>query len=112
MPPASTKRPVLDTDTWNRVRDLFDRCQNLPPQDRARALAEWTADRPELREEVESLFTDQKTLSIDLDKPVLAQLAEMHDADETDEWTNTLTHSAGKYQLVRKLGTGGMAEVV
>ncbi len=82
----TSRQPILDEKQWAEVRALFDRCFELPAAEREAVLAN---ENEAVREQVLSL---------------LAQVA----SEASPAFHPT---KFGKYWLLDRLGTGGMAEV-
>lgn len=82
---TSRQQPILDDKQWAEVRALFDRCLELSAAEREAILAN---ENEAVRGQVESL------------------LAQVEPENETFHPTRF-----GKYWLLDRLGTGGMAEV-
>jgi eukaryotic-like serine/threonine-protein kinase len=83
---------MRDDARWNRIEEIFHEALALEPHDRAEYVQTACGHDDGLRERVESLLAQDKSLAA-LDDAVAARAR------------------IGPYQLVRKLGAGGMGEV-
>ena len=108
-------------ERWREIRALFDRVQELPPDERARVLDAACAEDPELRHEVESLHDLAAEAEPFLESPA-AEDAALFRATETGgllgDFAPTEDESAarpggriGPYRIVREIGHGGMGTV-
>src|SRR4051794_12106556 len=83
---------MRDDPRWNRIEEIFHEALALEPHDRAEYVQTACGHDDRLRERVESLLAQDKSLAA-LDDAVSAK------------------GRIGPYQLVSKLGAGGMGEV-
>lgn len=103
----------MDSETWRRVRELFDSLVDLPAQDWAQRLTELGVDDPRLRAEVMALLDadreDVIRTGVSAQAPdILFQLA---DDDEKAQLQRLVGQRVGPFRLVRELGHGGMGTV-
>ncbi len=107
---------ILPNKDWDRVRELFDRCVELPPEDRDRFLAQQTQESAELREEVISLLQQLEESDSFFKSPFPSLLppptkTPLVEASSHLAASEPPAQQLGKYLLFHRLGQGGMAEV-
>ncbi|HUN80413.1 MAG TPA: serine/threonine-protein kinase [Phycisphaerae bacterium] len=96
----------MNADRLSEARVLFDELVELPLPQRGRSLREKCASDPELRGLVERLLQQHdKGLGEFLERPYVDASAEVAAVDEE------LPSRIGAYEIVRKLGEGGMGIV-
>ena len=96
--PAKIARTV--SATWARVKQVFAACYQLPPQNRARFLAETCGGDETLLAEVQSLIAAYEQSGTFLDQPAVAAVHEIHPGVRL-----------GPYEVIERVGAGGMGEV-
>jgi serine/threonine-protein kinase len=103
----------MQADTWQRVREVFERASELPAAERSAYLEHACAGDPAIRREVEAL------LQADSESASTAALAAGHpdlvDAINVDAREREREHLAGRrigaWRLLREIGRGGMGAV-
>lgn len=101
-------RPRPDADRLRRIEQLYHDTRERPAATRTAYLLETCPNDEELREEVASLLALDGTDSI-LEEPVLALAAPL--LDEPLEPEMAPGSMAGPYEILEKIGAGGMGEV-
>ena len=89
---------------WLEVRAIFERCTELPPEERETYLNTTLGARRDLRIQVERLLKKSEVAQGVMESPLLLALPSTGDVPFRP-------FRVGKYVLLRRLGSGGMAEV-
>jgi eukaryotic-like serine/threonine-protein kinase len=97
---------VISPGDWQRVKEAFHSAVELDPEQRKSFLDEFRSEEPELFRELESLLGHQQpTIQVFDDRALLLSgLAQ----DEQLSWEG---RKIGSYQVVAKIGEGGMGAV-
>ena len=100
----------MNSERHQKVSELFQAVQEIPPAERSDFLAARCAGDDDLRQQVESLMAAAATL---FEAPaVTTTLGEQpHLTDRADHETARVGGQIGHYKIVSHLGTGGMGEV-
>ncbi len=102
---------ILPEEKWLRVRALFEQCLELKAEERKALLDKETQGDVALRQEVESLLTQNEIPTHYLDKPLIQRLSEQTLNPLPLQPQTPVLERVGKYLLFHRLGSGGMAEV-
>ena len=94
----------MNKENWERAKELFDRAQQLSPDDRKGFLAHECSDDPDLAEEVKRLlgFYDSEFL----ESPALNDPTPFLDDERFSPG-----QMIGRYRIRKLIGTGGMGRV-
>ncbi|MBL8209557.1 MAG: protein kinase [Bryobacterales bacterium] len=100
----------MDAARWQRISDAFSAACDAAPADRERILEQQCAADATLRAEVESLLRrhDQTGNAID---QLRSAIGGLHRDDKPPVRLTPGTRLAGRFQVTRLLGAGGMGEV-
>ena len=94
--------------SWQKVKKIFAGALLLQPEERPKYIFEQCRDDKTLADEVESLLNSYDDAALFLESPAVEILADeiINDSPELSEG-KFLKH----YQIIRKIGAGGMGEV-
>ena len=95
-------------ERWQRIEQLYHSALGRAPGERAAYLAAECAGDEELRREVESLISNGQEGGAFLERPALEVAAERYVSGVTADLTG---RKLGRYEVVSRLGAGGMGEV-
>jgi serine/threonine protein kinase/Tfp pilus assembly protein PilF len=98
----------MTPEHWQQVKDLLQAALERESSQRAAFLDEACAGDDELRREVESLLEAHEQAGSFIKAPAVEVAAELM-AEEAAH--SRVGHSIGPYQIVRRLGAGGMGDV-
>ena len=103
----------MQTDRWRQIESLFHQALERAPKDRDLFLAMACDADVALRKEVESLLASQQKSDGLLEEPAADLAAEWAQASRqaTGRTENLKQQAIGPYQILSKLGKGGMGEV-
>src|SRR5262245_27298964 len=101
-------KDVMNPDRWRQVEQLFHSALEREDSQRAAFLADACADDDSLRREVESLLAHQSQAENLMAAPVMEVAAKALADDQIGSMTG---QSLGSYQILSRLGAGGMGEV-
>ena len=103
----------MQTDRWRQIESLFHQALERAPKDRDLFLAIACDADVALRKEVESLLASQQKSDGLLEEPAADLAAEWAQASRqaTGRTENLKQQAIGPYQILYKLGKGGMGEV-
>jgi len=98
----------VDSDLWERAKDLFAQASALEGPPRAAFLDDACRGEAGLREEVESLLAAHGVPLAVVDRPATDYVPEDALEPGSEQW---LGRRVGAYQLVARIGRGGMGDV-
>ena len=96
-------------DSWQRVKEVFDRVVDLPRGERTALLERACNGDQALRREVESLLQADADASTFIEKPALPIARDVLDMISGNE--PVVGRQFGAYRIVRELGRGGLGTV-
>ncbi len=108
---------MIRGERWQRVKELLDRSLDLSPDDRRAYLEDSCAGDELLVRQVESLLAEQDRAGDFLERPIFdlgdaaGSDAAGSDATRSDATRFDAGRRIGPYQLIRRLGQGGMGTV-
>src|SRR5687768_10060067 len=95
------------SERWHEIKDILYKALEMEPAERSSFLDKVCGKDNELRQEIESLIAAHGAAER-LESPALEMIA----ADVSNEVTNELAgKSLGHYQVIEKIGSGGMGDV-
>lgn len=100
---------MMDADRFSQISERFEAARSLPPDRRARYLADACKGDPDLRREVEELLAEH-TRQSPLDTSTPGQLADLITRRPPGHETGTPTR-IDRYTIVEHIGEGGMGSV-
>ena len=105
----------MTPERWQQIRTVFERAELLSDPERAEYLDRACASDPELRAEVESLLAVAAQAGGEFLNTPAADLMQSSEQAELapswTAWTTWIDRRIGPYQIVAKIGHGGMGEV-
>jgi serine/threonine protein kinase len=104
------RNTAMEPERWKRIEDLYHAALDRDESARAAFLQESCNGEEDLRREVESLLYYSQRADSFIETPVLELAAESF-ANEDADGRVMLGRRIGQYELVAKLGSGGMGEV-
>ena len=97
---------------WNRVTELFDRAQTLPPQEQEEFLSKECGGSEELQQEVKSLLRASGQAADYLERPAIDRTTiQKMVEEEFDLGADPKQHLSEDYQVSKLLGQGAFASV-
>ncbi len=101
----------MSPERWRRIEEVYHAALERPPDQRAAFLAEVCGDDDELRREVESLLGHGESPEALLDRPAWEAAGELLDTHTMDQTRDLAGHRISHYEILQKLGEGGMGAV-
>lgn len=98
----------MGQENWRQVKEIFAEALRQPPEVRPQFLDRVCRDDKNLRREVESLLSSLDSAEYFLESPAVGEVV-----DEVLKETLNFTKGEflGHYEIIRKIGTGGMGDV-
>src|SRR5436190_24199778 len=97
----------MDSERWQQIKTLLQSALEREPDERYAFLATACAGDDLLCQEIESLITSQEQADGFIESPAFAPMAESL-GDQPDTLAG---QSFGPYQIIARIGVGGMGEV-
>ena len=107
--PESSRVPSLER--WERMRQLFHDALGRPASDRDAYLEEACGNDPALLAEINRLFKAHDEAGAFLEAPAVEPFASSRVTDSTQPMSLALGARLGAYELISRVGMGGMGEV-
>lgn len=95
-------------ERWQKVREIFDGAIQRPPEDRRRFVESACETDESLLSEVEALLSSLESAGDFLESSPVARLAGDSMTDQAEPSPGTLI---GHYEVIRRIGEGGMGKV-
>src|SRR6266540_2437657 len=95
-------------ENWEKVREIFDSALRRQPEERRRFVHEACGKDKTLLAEVESLLSSLDSADGFLERPAVAEVADVIQAEQKKLKTGKCF---GHYEIVEQIGAGGMGEV-
>src|SRR5207302_6767772 len=98
----------MTPERWQQVEEVLQAALDRPPHERASFLNEACSEDEALRQEASSLIEAYDEAGNFIEEPAIA-----HDAHIliSSHQRNNIDREIGPYQIVERLGAGGMGEV-
>src|ERR1700736_6107997 len=98
----------MTPERWQRVEMLCNAALECEASQRGAFLAQACGGDDELRREVESLLSQEKSAEAFLESPAIGPAAKMFSEEQRE---SLIGRQMGSYQILSLLGAGGMGEV-
>jgi len=99
----------MEVERLKQIEDIYHAALEIPPGKRESFFKEFCGEDENLRREVESLLTFDKTFDKFVDTPPESLAAEMF--SEQKKEANFISSEFGRYKIKKLLGEGGMGKV-
>ena len=97
----------MDSERWQKVKDLFDAVVGLSPDKREKLLVKSCGGDEDLRREVEKLLASSDDAESFMEKPAAEAVAGLN----VEPKNLAAGTSFGHYEIIKQIGAGGMGEV-
>ena len=97
----------MDQDLWEKIKEIFERAIELPPDERGAFLDVACAGVDDLRRQIEALLADHEAAVGFIEATALEDFADALSEFRLSLAGETLSH----YRMEDELGEGGMSEV-
>ncbi|CAN5319477.1 hypothetical protein BH20ACI1_BH20ACI1_18570 [soil metagenome] len=97
----------MNSERWQKVKNLFDVAVELAPKERKRFLDKSCGTDKELRRDVENLLASYTDAESFMEQPAATEVASLIIEPKNLE----AGKSFGHYEIMKKIGAGGMGEV-
>jgi eukaryotic-like serine/threonine-protein kinase len=101
----------MSPERWLRIEEVYHSALERAPNQRTAFLAEICGSDDELRREVESLLRHGESQDALVDRPAWEAAGELLDTHTVDRTRELAGHRISHYEIVEKLGEGGMGAV-
>jgi eukaryotic-like serine/threonine-protein kinase len=101
----------MSPERWQRIEELYHSALEHPPEQRSAFLSDACAGDDELRREVESLLGHAGSGEALMNRPAWEAAADLLKTDTTDRAGSLAGRRISHYEILEKLGEGGMGAV-
>ncbi len=98
----------MESERWQKVKEVLHRVLEQEPGSRAAFLAEACAGDESLRQQVEELLSSYEQAGSFFETPATKEIARVFEESQAE---SLVGKSLGPYRVISQLGAGGMGEV-